>query len=139
MAEGWIDRLGSVLGKTPYTQILQESGKKKQHITRDNSVCFDDSTIISAEIAIAEEKIMEDRQKIEVYVGLKPGKDQPAPDAKEIGETSKPFQERGEVEGQYPYWTKVVCPHCYAINEILANTSFVKWFRCWQCGGLFTY
>ena len=45
----------------------------------------------------------------------------------------KPEQAQ-DVEGQAPYLDWVICPCCFTVNEIVADTDYYLWFRCWDCG-----
>lgn len=75
----------------------------------------------------------ENSKKIEVYVG----EEAEVPEGAEVFDVPKP--EKEEVGGRYPYTTNVICPSCCAVNQIVADTDFYKYFRCWNDGYVFTY
>lgn len=77
----------------------------------------------------------DEREKIEVGVGVA-GE---APADAEIIELVKPGGGGDEVGGRYRYWARVTCPYCWALNDVLAETNYRMWFRCWNCRGTFNY
>ena len=48
-------------------------------------------------------------------------------------------QASAEVEAQFPYCTRVMCPWCCCVLRIIADTSYFKWFVCASCGGTFRF
>jgi hypothetical protein len=63
--------------------------------------------------------------------------DQGGVDQSKGSEGRKPEQK--DVEGQYAYVDWVVCPYCYTVNEVVADTDVYLWFRCWNCHNYFQY
>ncbi|MBX3742702.1 MAG: hypothetical protein KF712_17085 [Akkermansiaceae bacterium] len=75
----------------------------------------------------------DERKKEEIGVGVA-GE---APGDAEITDLVKPGED--EVGGRYRRWTRVSCPYCYALNDIVEETNYRQWFRCWNCRGTFQY
>jgi hypothetical protein len=75
----------------------------------------------------------DERKKMEVGIGEKGT----PPEGAEIIDLIKP--EEDEVGGRYRRWTTVICPYCRCANDILEETEYRMWFRCWNCGGAFQY
>ena len=44
-----------------------------------------------------------------------------------------------DVEGQWPYYARVICPWCGAVVVVVANTAYYKWFVCCVCGRSFRF
>lgn len=75
----------------------------------------------------------EERKTVQVGVAEKGT----APADAEITKLAKP--EEDEVGGRYLQYALVECPYCHVVCRVLEETTYRKWFQCWNCGNNFQY
>ena len=50
-----------------------------------------------------------------------------------------PVKDEAEVSGRALVTTVVECPHCGALNHVVADTLDTRAYECWRCGGVFYF
>jgi DNA-directed RNA polymerase subunit RPC12/RpoP len=50
-----------------------------------------------------------------------------------------PLRDDAEVSGRALVTTVVECPHCGALNHVVADTLDTRAYECWRCGGVFYF
>ncbi len=53
--------------------------------------------------------------------------------------SQKPISSQSEVQGHSLVTTVVECPHCNALNHVIADTVDTRAFECWKCDSVFYF